>query len=113
MQQDTSEAFLIMPIANVVVNYRDVHPPPVARPPGFDPLILTPILGVPDIAIPIGEYEYDSRFSGRREFLPVAVDVVGLPGSNIYLIDVIQHYLEMSKRPTTVRIGSGMFNDDA
>lgn len=112
MQQDTSEAYLIMPISNVVVNYRDVPPPPVARPNGFDPLILSPILGAPDIVVPIGEYEYDSRVSGRKEFLPIAVDVVGLPGSDLHLIDVIQHCLEMSARPTTVCTGPRMFNYD-
>ena len=102
MQQDTSEAYLIMPISNIVVNYRDIPPPPVARPNEFDPLILSPILGAPDIAVPIGESEYDSRVRGRKEFLPAAVDVVGLPGSNFDLIDVIQHCLEVSARPTTV-----------
>lgn len=111
MQQNTSEAFLIMPISNVVVNYRDVPPPPTARPTGFDQLILSPVLGAPDIVVPIGEYEYDSRVSGRKEFLPVAVDVVGLPGSDLHLIDVIQHCLEMSKRPTRVGTGARMFND--
>ena len=112
MQQDISEAYLIMPISNVVVNYRDVPPPPVARPNGFNPLILSPILGAPDSVVPIGEYKYDSRVSGRKEFLPVAVDVVGLPGSDLDLIDVIQHCLEVSARPTTVGTGPRVFNDD-
>lgn len=111
MQQDLTEAFLIMPISNVVVDYRDVPPPPVARPIGFDPLILSPILGAPDIVVPIGEYEYDSRVSGRKEFLPVAVNVVGLPGSDFHLIDVIQRCLEMSDRPTIVNTGARMFNN--
>lgn len=109
MKQDENEAFLIMPISNVDVNYRDVHPAPVARPTGFDPLILSPILGAPDVVIPIGEYGYDSRVSGRKEFLPVSVDVVGLPGSDLHLIDIIQNCLETSKRPTVVRTGSRMF----
>ena len=42
-------------------------------------MVLSPVLGAPDIAVPIGEYEYDSRVSGRKEFLLVAVDFVGLP----------------------------------
>lgn len=112
MEQATSEAYLIMPISDVVVNYRDAPPASVARPNGFDPLILSPILGAPDIVVPIGEYEYDSRVSGRKEYLPVAVDVVGLPGSDLHLIDIVQHCLEVSHRPTAVNTGSRMFNAD-
>lgn len=112
MQRNTNLAFLMMPTSNSMVNYRDAPSPPVAQPTGFDPLILSPILGAPDVVIPIGEYEYDSRISGRKEFLPVAVDVVGLPGSDLHLIDVIQHCLEMSARPTTVSTRPGMLNDD-
>lgn len=112
MQQSTSEALLlIMPISKVVVNYRDVLPPPTARPTGFEPMILSLVLGAPDIVVPIGEYEYDSRVSGWKEFLPVAVHVVGLPGSDLHLIDAIQHCLETSKRPTRVGNGLRMFND--
>ena len=113
MQQDISEAYLIMPISNIVVNYRDIPPPPVARPNGFDPLTLSPILGAPDIVVLIGESEYDSRVRGRKEFLPAAVDVVGLPGSDLDLIDVIQQCLEVSARPTTVGTGPRVFNDDS
>ena len=109
MRQDENEAFLIMPISNVDANYRDVHPAPVARPTGFDPLIVSPILGAPDIVVPLGEYEYDSRISGRKEFLPVAVNVVGLPGSDFRLIDMIEQCLEISERPTVVRTGQRLF----
>ena len=98
-----------MPIYNVDVNYRDVHPAPVARPTGFDPLILSPILGAPDVVGPIGVYGYDSRVSGRKDFLPVTVDVVGLPSSDLRLIDINQNCLETSKRPAAVRTGSGVF----
>lgn len=83
MKQDENEAFLIMPISNVDVNYRDVHPAPVARPTDFDPLILSPILGAPDVVVPIGEYGYDSRVSERRESLPISINIIGLPGSDL------------------------------
>lgn len=113
MKQDTKETFLIMPISNVTVNYRDVSPPPIPRPTGFDPLILSPILGAPDTVVPIGEYEYDSRVSGRKEYLPVAVDVVGLPGEDSRLIEVVQRCLEMAGRPMVVRTGGRMFGDES
>ena len=110
MQQDAMETFLVMPISNVVVNYRDAqYPAPVARPTGFDPLILSPILGAPNIVVPIGEYEYDSRVSGKKEYLPVAINIIGPPGSDFRLVDTIQRCLEFSGRPTRVCAGSRMF----
>lgn len=36
-----------------------------------------PTEATPGIVVPIEEYEYDSRVSGRMEFLPVAVSIVG------------------------------------
>lgn len=70
-------------------------------------------MGAPDLVVPIGEYEYASRVSGWKELLPVAVDVMGLPTSDLYLVDVIQHCLEMSAQPTTVSTGPRMFNDNS
>ena len=98
-----------MPISNVDVNDRDVHPASVARPTGIDPLILSQILGAPDVVDPTGVYGYDPRVSGRKDFLPVTVDVVGHPSSDLRLIDIIQNCLETSKRPAAVRTGSRMF----
>lgn len=109
MQRQERETFLVMPIAEVAPNYRDVSPPPVKRPTGFDPLILSPILGAPDVVVPLGEYEYESRVSGCKEHLPVVIDIAGLPDSDFRLIDVISGCLEMSGRPTAVETGSRIF----
>ena len=109
MRQDVNEAFLIMPISNVEVGYRDAAPQPVTRPDGFDPLILSPILGAPDIVVPIGEVPYFSRVSKREEFLPVAINIVGCPGSDQYLLDTIHRFLKAKNRPTEVKTGSRMF----
>ena len=109
MQRQERETYLVMPIAEVAPNYRDVSPPPVKRPTGFDPLILSPILGAPDVVVPLGEYEYESRVSGCREHLPVVIDIVGLPDSDLRLIDVISGCLELSGRPTAVETGSRIF----
>lgn len=109
LRHETDQALLIMPISNVTVDYRDVTSTPVARPTGFDPLIVSPILGAPDIVIPIGEYGYESRVSGRKEYLPIAVNVIGLPGTDLSLIDTMQHCLVSSGRPTKVQTGARMF----
>lgn len=111
LRQVSDEALSMMPISNVVINYRDVPPSPVTRPVGFDPLIVSPILGAPDIVVPIGEYEYESRITGLKQYLPVAINVVGLPGTDLGLIEAIRHGLVDSGRVTKVKTGSRMFEN--
>ena len=111
LRQESDEALLIMPISNVEVNYRDAPPSPVTRPAGFNPLIISPILGAPDIVVPIGEYEYQSSITGLKEHLPIAINIVGLPGTDLDLVDVVQHFLIDSGRVTKVKPGSRMFRN--
>lgn len=111
LRQESDEALLLMPISNVVIKYRDDPPSPVTRPDGFNPFIVPPILGAPDIVIPIGEYEYKSKISGLKEYLPVAIDVVGLPGTDLGLIEAVQHGMVASGRATKVKTGSRMFEN--
>ncbi|MCJ1352085.1 MAG: hypothetical protein MMC33_002069 [Icmadophila ericetorum] len=49
-----------------------------------------PILSAPDVVIPNGEFPYHSRISNKEAFLPVGVDIVGLPGSDLWLMDLLQ-----------------------
>ena len=98
-----------MPIAEVAANYRDVPPPPVKRSTGLDPLILSPILGAPDVVVPLGEYEYESRVSGRKEHLPIVIDIAGLSESDLLLTGVIASCFETFGRPTAVGTGSRIF----
>ena len=59
------QVLVVLPISNVAPNYRDV----VSRSPedqsALDELFLPPILGAPDIAVPIGEVPYESRITGQ------------------------------------------------
>jgi hypothetical protein len=109
MRQSDHETLVVLPIANVEPNYRDSTPPKIGVQRGFDQLFVPPILGAPDVVVPIGEFPYHSRISNREEFLPVGVDVVGLPGSDLWLIDTLEGCLKSSGRPQIVRTGTRCF----
>ena len=97
-----------MPTAEVPPNYRDVSPPPVKKPTGSDLLILSPILGAPNVVVSLGEYQYESRVSGCKQHLRLAL--ISYPClTRILLIDVISGCLEMSDRPTAVETRSPIF----
>ena len=102
-------SILVLPISEGVPNYRD-HPPnePTVQN-GFDPLFVSPILGCPDLVIPIAQIAYKSRISGQEEQLPVCVNLLGMPGRDADLIEVARSVLHASGRPGAVRVGSKMF----
>lgn len=91
LRQESDEMLFIMSISDVVVNYRDDFPSSSeSRHAGFNPLIISPILGALDIVIPIREYEYQSRMIGLKEHLPIAINVVGLPGTDLDLVEAVR-----------------------
>lgn len=100
---------LVMPISEGKPNYRD-HPPtePTVQN-GFDSLFLSPILGCPDLVIPIAQVDYHSKISGRTERLPICVNVIGMPGRDLDLIEVTRNTLQDSGRPSAVQVGSDIF----
>ncbi|KAK9860105.1 Amidase [Penicillium brevicompactum] len=63
--ESTSEAepLVVLPIGNVAPNYRDEPSPSPRWQSALDQLSLPPILGTPDIAIPIGEVPYESKIT--------------------------------------------------
>lgn len=73
---------MVLPIAKVEPNYRDQVTRSAASLPGTDQLYLPPILGSPDIVVPIGEVGYNSRATETYEFLPVAISLVAAPGED-------------------------------
>ena len=104
-----STALVVLPISTIEPNYRDTTSPSPEEQSALDELFLPPILGAPDIAVPIGEVTYDSRISNQEEYLPVVVDVVGAPGSDLRLLGAVETVMMRSKRPTIVETGARMF----
>ncbi|OAL31268.1 hypothetical protein AYO20_08323 [Fonsecaea nubica] len=102
-------SILVMPISEGVPNYRDHPPNPPTVQSGFDPLFLSPILGCPDLVIPIAQIPFESRITERQEQLPVCVNLLGVPGKDLDLINAATAVLDASGRPCAVRVGSEMF----
>ncbi|KAI0483539.1 amidase signature domain-containing protein, partial [Xylaria cf. heliscus] len=100
---------LILPVANAAPNYRDVVSPSPEDQSALDELFIQPILGSPDIVVPIGDVPYASRITHKVEYLPVVANVVGAPGTDFQLLEVIEKVMKLSDRPTTVAVGSRMF----
>ncbi|KAK7698499.1 hypothetical protein SLS64_012491 [Diaporthe eres] len=104
-------ALLVLPISPVEPHYRDERSESPRYQSVTDELFLSPILKAPDVVVPIGEVPYESRISGRREWLPVGVNLVGAPGMDKWLFDAVVKVLESSGRPETVCSGSRMFRN--
>jgi len=110
IDEGRKQVFILLPISNVVPNYRDEVSPSPEQQSGLDELFLPPILGAPNIAVPIGDVPYESRITGRTEYLPVVADLVAAPGNDWQLIAAVERVLTLSGRPTTVKTGKRMFS---
>lgn len=125
LQVDSRNTLLILPITNQQPDYRDEPPAAPTAPDAFDSLWLAPILGAPEVTVPIGEMEYHSRVSRNKEHLPITVSVLGPPGmimhlltlsdmlntigTDMALIEAVTRCLKKSGRALSVKTGSRMF----
>ncbi|KAI0105672.1 amidase signature domain-containing protein [Nemania sp. FL0031] len=111
MREKTHNSLVVLPITSQAVDYREDPPEPPSPPNAFDGIWLAPVTGGPEISVPIGELKYHSRISGRDEFLPVVVSILGKPGYDLGLIRLMKDVLQRSGRPTQVNTGRRMFHD--
>lgn len=104
---------MLLPVGNAEENYRDDKSieSPVAQE-AWDQLWLSPILGAPEITVPIGQVPFESKMTRREEMLPVVASLVGLPRTDLCLIEMAKKILEYSRRPTRVATGRQMFVGD-
>ncbi|KAK7993000.1 hypothetical protein PG988_001794 [Apiospora saccharicola] len=105
----SKKTIMMLPIANVEPNYRDIASESPAILPSTDQLYLPPILGSPDVVVPIGEVSYMSRVTEREEFLPVAVNLVASPGDDFWLLNILKETLARSGRREDICTGSRIF----
>ncbi|KAM7196770.1 amidase signature domain containing protein [Naviculisporaceae sp. PSN 640] len=103
------QVIVILPIANVEPNYRDVKSSMLTSQSALDQLFLGPILGAPDVMVPLGDVPYESRITGRTEFLPVVVDLMGKPGQDMQLLEVVEKVMKGCDREMVVKTGARMF----
>ncbi|TGO23795.1 hypothetical protein BPAE_0121g00110 [Botrytis paeoniae] len=65
--------------------------------------------GGPAVSIPVGQRLYDSKVTGAKEYQPVGLMLLGAPGTDEYLIDLVKHVLVASNRPLSVKTGKVAF----
>ena len=108
MEVGRRRAIVVLPIENMGPRYRDEATTHFV-PEGVPMLFLSPITGGPECVVPAGQVTYGSRVSQRDELLPVGVSLLGAPGSDLELLDLVATCLEESGRPTEVIVGKTMF----
>ncbi|KAF2205659.1 amidase signature enzyme [Delitschia confertaspora ATCC 74209] len=109
MKTGIRNAIVIIPIEEISPRYRDEMSRKHFNPVGVPNLFLSPILGAPELTIPIGECPFTSKVTGNIEKLPVAVSLIASPGHDLELFDVARGCLEKAGRPTRVLTGKTLF----
>ncbi|KAK6527768.1 hypothetical protein TWF694_004748 [Orbilia ellipsospora] len=104
-----SDAVMIMPNGQAGPRYRDTPagPPTVAE--AWTENYFSPVLGLPQLIIPIGQNSYESRVSGRLEHRPIVSSIIGAKGSDLMLINLANMALTASSWPTSVQTGRYMW----
>lgn len=105
----TKKALMVLPISPVEPHYRDERTESPSQQSATDELFLSPILRSPDIVVPIGEIPYQSRITRNQELLPIAINVVGTPGMDYWVLECMRTVLQKSGRPSEVKAGKRMF----
>ena len=68
------------------------------------------LVGCPDYTLPVAEIPYQSTISNSVEHLPVSISLVGRPGTDLELFDLVQH-LHKSGVVPSVKAGKRMYCD--
>lgn len=89
-----SESILIYVPRVPSPKYRDNYLSGPALPSAFSTSRISVLAGVPDIVVPIGETPYQSRVTGEKEFLPIAVDIVAGKGCDGMLAALVEALYE-------------------
>ncbi|APA11663.1 hypothetical protein SS1G_05122 [Sclerotinia sclerotiorum 1980 UF-70] len=106
---------MLLPFGFPDVFYRDEYSGSVEewgpRWQGFNLFIAAfPALGGgPAVSIPVGQRPYDSKVTGVKEYQPVGLMLLGAPGTDEYLIELVKHMLVTSGRPLSVKTGKVTF----
>ncbi|KAI9712290.1 MAG: hypothetical protein M1820_001503 [Bogoriella megaspora] len=129
MREKERNSLVIIPIEKISPRYRDEVPSEHFNPEGVPNLFLSPILGAPELTVPIGTVPYESRISGKTEALPMAISIIGLPSQllnplphhidpyfildfDLELFDIALGCLKQAGRPTSVEAGKNLFPPD-
>ena len=91
--EEGEESLLLLPRTWGLPDYRfddDTPDGPVFRWSGFQPPNISGFSDCPDFTIPVGEVPYQSKVTGRQEWLPCSVGILTKPGGDGLLFDVLE-----------------------
>lgn len=108
-KEHETDAIVIIPIEEISPRYRDDPPLKPFNPVGVPNLFLSPILGGPELTIPIGYSAFESKVTGKTGNLPVAISLLACPGRDLELFDIALGTLKQAGRPLAVKAGPEMF----
>lgn len=75
--------------------YRDTYWTGPQAPGAFSTSRISVMAEVPDIVIPIGEMEYESKVTNHTEYLPVTVDLMAAKGCDGMLFSLVRKMVEV------------------
>ncbi|KIW57562.1 hypothetical protein PV05_06103 [Exophiala xenobiotica] len=110
LQSADHETLVVLPVSEQIPDPRDQPAALPSAPSATQQLWLSPILGAPEISVPIGEIDDFSRITRQYEPLPVIATVLGLPGTDIALVENMATVLNHTGRGVKAGTGSSMYS---
>ncbi|KAF2240746.1 amidase [Trematosphaeria pertusa] len=103
-----SITIMVLPIEAGEPNYRDAELPPYGLLSGYAALNMSPMMRAPEVTAPVGDIPYNSIVTQREE-LPIAASVIGAPGMDLILVDLVEKGMNAVGVPTKVKTGRSMY----
>ncbi|KAF2818883.1 amidase signature enzyme [Ophiobolus disseminans] len=100
---------MALPIETRQPNYRDSPLPPYGLLSGFNPLHMSPIMRAPEVTAPVGDIPNQSIVTKREEPRPIAVSLIGPPGTDLMLVELVEEGMEGADLPVEVKTGRFVF----
>ncbi|KAF2438444.1 amidase [Karstenula rhodostoma CBS 690.94] len=109
VSSENSISVMVFPIESGQPNYRDAPIPPNSLLGGFNPLHMSPIMRAPEVTAPVGDIPYYSAVTNREERLPIAASIIGAPGTDLILSQLVAKGMKSAGLPTKVKTGRQVF----
>ena len=106
---DRGTVFMVLPIEDGTPNYRERPPQPYEKASALAAMYISSVAGTPEIVAPIGEIPFLSEVTERVAPLPVAVSIVGAPGMDLVLMEVVRRALEVGELRMRLETGRSIY----
>ncbi|KAJ5728212.1 amidase [Penicillium malachiteum] len=109
-QSEESISVMIFPIEEGKPNYRDggiLYANVNSQRLCF--MNMSSMMRGPEVTAPVGHIPFFSTVTEREEPLPIAVSVIGAPGTDLILAEVVEKGMKFADIPKKVRVGRSMY----